>query len=216
MVDFGWTQGFAQGRGWIEVIVGGMFSGKTEELIRRLRRAELARQKIQVFKPLIDDRYHKEDVTSHNKNSFKATPLKNSREIWAHLNEDTQIVGIDEGQFFDSSIVETLQMLANRGIRVIVAGLDTDWQTKPFEPMPHLMAIAENVTKQHAVCMVCGSPASRTQRTTNSNEKVLVGSHGLYEARCREHFRPEIVPPATRLVEAHFGNSESKDQPAEF
>jgi thymidine kinase len=192
--------GFIKASGWIEVIVGGMFSGKTEELIRRLRRAELARQKIQVFKPMIDQRYSSEDVTSHNLTSMSSLPIQHSEEIWQHLREDTQVVGIDEGQFFDQGLVRVVQDLADRGVRVVIAGLDTDWQAKPFEPMPTLMAIAENVTKQHAVCVVCGSAASRTQRTgdvnNQSQERVLVGATDSYEARCREHFRPEVVQPS--------------------
>ncbi|GIL17617.1 MAG: thymidine kinase [Oligoflexia bacterium] len=184
-----------RGSGWIEVIVGGMYSGKTEELIRRVRRAEYARLKIQVFKPKIDDRYHAEDVTSHNQNSVSSIPIENSEEIWVHLKDDTQVVAIDEGQFFDNGLVEVVQALAERGIRVMIAGLDTDWQAKPFEPMPTLMAIAENVTKQHAVCMVCGDAASRTQRVAQVDGQVVVGSHGIYEARCREHFKPEVLPP---------------------
>lgn len=184
-----------RGSGWIEVIVGGMYSGKTEELIRRVRRAEYARLKIQVFKPKIDDRYHAEDVTSHNQNSVSSIPIENSEEIWVHLKDDTQVVAIDEGQFFDNGLVQVVQTLAERGIRVMIAGLDTDWQAKPFEPMPTLMAIAENVTKQHAVCMVCGDAASRTQRVAQVDGQVVVGSHGIYEARCREHFKPEVLPP---------------------
>lgn len=186
-----------RGSGWIEVVVGGMYSGKTEELIRRIRRAEYARLKIQVFKPQIDDRYHAEDVTSHDQNSVKSIPINSSEEIWSLLKDDTQVVGIDEGQFFDHGLIEVVQTLAERGIRVIIAGLDTDWQAKPFGPMPILMAIAENVTKQHAVCMVCGSAASRTQRVAHIDGQVVVGSHGIYEARCREHFKPEVVPPHT-------------------
>lgn len=188
-----------QGSGWIEVIVGGMYSGKTEELIRRLRRAELARQKIQVFKPIIDDRYHAKDVTSHNQNSFQATAIDSADKIWDHLLDDTQVVGIDEGQFFDQELVQCCQELAERGIRVLVSGLDTDWQAKPFEPMPTLMAIAENVTKQHAVCVVCGHAASRTQRVAQVESKIAVGSHGLYEARCREHFKPEVQAPVLAI-----------------
>jgi thymidine kinase len=184
------------GSGWIEVVVGGMYSGKTEELIRRLHRAQLARQKIQVFKPQIDDRYHKEDVTSHSKKSMKALPVASAEDIWTHLEDDTRVVGIDEGQFFDQGLVSVVQTLAERGIRVIIAGLDTDWQAKPFEPMPTLMAIAENVTKLQAVCMVCGSSASRTQRVAEHKDQVVVGSHGIYEARCREHFRPQVETPA--------------------
>lgn len=191
--------GFIKARGWIEVIVGGMFSGKTEELIRRLRRAEFARQKIQVFKPIIDKRYNIEEVTSHNQTTIQSRPIQNSAEIWDHLLSDTQVVGIDEGQFFDQQLVQVVQDLADRGIRVIIAGLDTDWQAKPFEPIPTLMAIAENVTKQHAVCVVCGAQASRTQRTgatgTTSTERVLVGTTDSYEARCRDHFRPQVIEP---------------------
>jgi thymidine kinase len=186
------------GSGWIEVVVGGMFSGKTEELIRRLRRAQLARQNIQVFKPQIDDRYHAEDVTSHNMNSITAMPVDDAQEILDLVKDNVQVVGIDEGQFFDADLVRVCQILAERGVRVVVAGLDTDWQAKPFEPMPTLMAIAENVTKQHAVCVVCGMPASRTQRVAALDGQVVVGSHGIYEARCREHFRPEVVPPALK------------------
>lgn len=183
--------------GWIEVVVGGMFSGKTEELIRRLGRAKYARQKIQVFKPIIDARYSKEDVTSHNMNSVQAMPIRGAQEILQHLREDTQVVGIDEGQFFQADLVDVVQQLADRGLRVIIAGLDTDWKAQPFEPMPTLMAIAETVTKQHAVCVVCGSQASRTQRTgaMTSGERVLVGAHDHYEARCREHFKPQVVEP---------------------
>lgn len=186
---------YFQTRGWVEVIVGSMFSGKTEELIRRLRRAEFAKLKVQVFKPIIDDRYHKTDVTSHNKNSFEALPIKDINDLWTHLAEDTRVVGIDEGQFFSDDLVQIAQDLADRGLRVIIAGLDTDWQAKPFEPMPTLMAIAENVTKQHAVCVVCGAPASRTQRVAGGDNQVEVGAQGAYEARCREHFKPIVDRP---------------------
>lgn len=199
MSEFLWSKGSALQRGWVEVIVGGMFSGKTEELIRRLRRAELARQKVQVFKPWIDDRYHKEDVTSHNKNSMQALPIQMAREIYEHLQGDTQVVGIDEGQFFDRDLPQVVQELADKGIRVVVAGLDMDWQAKPFEPMPTLMAIAESVTKQHAVCVVCGHAASRTQRVASVQGQVVVGSFGIYEARCREHFKPEVLSPYQKI-----------------
>lgn len=188
--------------GWIEVVVGGMYSGKTEELIRRLRRAEYARQPLQVFKPKIDSRYHAEYVTSHNQNMFPSQVVETSQDILELVRAETKIVGIDEGQFFDQGLVEVVQILANRGLRVIIAGLDTDWKGQPFEPIPTLMAIAENVTKQQAVCVVCGSQASRTQRvaekaseSAQNNDRVLVGSHAFYEARCREHFRPEILEP---------------------
>ena len=187
---------FMKASGWIEVIVGGMYSGKTEELIRRLHRARYAKQKIQVFKPEVDNRYHEEDVTSHNQNSFPAVPLKSSEDIWDHLLDETQVVGIDEGQFFDMNIIKVVQDLAERGVRVIISGLDTDWQAKPFEPMPSLMAIAENVTKQQAICMTCGDLASRTQRVAPADGRVAVGSHGMYEARCRLHFKPEVDHPS--------------------
>ncbi len=177
------------------MIVGSMFSGKTEELIRRLRRAEFARLKVQVFKPILDQRYHAEEVTSHNKTKMISKPLERAEQIWEHLGDDTRVVGIDEGQFFDASLVQVAQDLASRGLRVIIAGLDTDWQGQPFEPMPTLMAIAESVSKQHAVCVVCGSLASRTQRTAGGHEKVQVGTASTYEARCRQHFKAEVDAP---------------------
>lgn len=182
-------------RGWIEVIVGSMFSGKTEELIRRLRRAEFARQKIQVFKPVIDRRYREMEVTSHDMSTIASVPIERSEQIWDHLAADTRVVGIDEGQFFDQDIVRVVQDLADRGLRVIVAGLDTDWQGQAFEPMPTLMAIAESVIKQHAVCVICGANASRTQRTAGGEGKVQVGTHDAYEARCRQHFKAEVDAP---------------------
>lgn len=188
--------------GQIEVIVGGMYSGKTEELIRRLRRAQYARIPLQAFKPMIDNRYHAEDVTSHDQNSFQAQPVRSAREILTSLKSETQIVGIDEGQFFADDLIEVCNILADRGIRVLIAGLDVDWQAKPFGPMPLLMAIADTVTKQQAVCMVCGQAASRTQRVNISNqEKIMVGSFGVYEARCRTHFKSEVVPASVHLSE---------------
>ena len=190
--------------GWIEVVVGSMFSGKTEELIRRIRRAELARQKVQVFKPVIDQRYKVMEVTSHNQNSVPSLPIHDAEEIWNHLKDDTRVVGIDEGQFFEQNLVQVVQDLAARGLRVVISGLDTDWQGKPFEPMPTLMAIAENVTKLQAVCVVCGEAASRTQRTGGGDSKVLVGAHDAYEARCRAHFKPEIDLPTQRHRETEI------------
>ena len=182
-------------RGGVEVIVGSMFSGKTEELIRRLRRAEYARLPLQVFKPLIDNRYSITDVTSHNKTSIASIPVKSAEEIWQHLAPETKVVGIDEGQFFDEGLIQVAQDLADRGLRVIIAGLDTDWQAKPFGPIPVLMAIAENVSKHHAVCIVCGGMASRTQRTRGGTGQVEVGALDAYEARCREHFKPIVDQP---------------------
>lgn len=192
-------------QGSLEVIVGSMFSGKSEELIRRLRRAQIGRQKVQVFKPKIDDRYHAENVMSHDQNSIPARAIQKAAEIMEALEVDTQVIGIDEGQFFDPEIVQVAQALAQQGRRVLVAGLDTDWLGKPFEPMPTLMAVADHVSKQHAVCVVCGAAASRTQRTglpqNSSSERVLVGAHDSYEARCRMHFKPEVVVPTQKWNE---------------
>lgn len=179
--------------GSIEVVCGSMFSGKTDELIRRLRRAVIARQKVQVFKPSIDVRYAVEKVTSHAGADFEAIPVQNSDEIAGKLEADTTVVGVDEAQFFDEGIVEVTRQLAERGIRVIVAGLDTDFRAEPFGPMPTLMAVAEQVDKLQAICMVCGEPASRTQRLLDGKPArydepiVIVGASELYEARCRLH-----------------------------
>ncbi|MDQ6478563.1 thymidine kinase [Dyadobacter sp. LHD-138] len=173
--------------GWIEVICGSMFSGKTEELIRRLTRAKIARQKIKIFKPALDKRYHLENIVSHNENSIEAIPVKNASEIIA-LSGDAEVVGLDEAQFFDESIAAVCDELANSGTRVIIAGLDMDYLGKPFGCMPRLMAIAEYVTKVHAICMVCGEVASHSYRLSPSNEKVLLGETDLYEARCRRCF----------------------------
>jgi thymidine kinase len=179
--------------GSIEVITGSMFSGKTDELIRRLRRARIARQKVQVFKPIIDNRYHIEKVTSHAGNEFDALPIARSVEILARLDPDTSVVGIDEAQFFDPEVVEVAKTLASAGIRVIVAGLDMDFRGEPFGCMPVFLAIAERVDKVQAICMVCGEPACRTQRLVNglpakySDPVVIVGASEMYEARCRLH-----------------------------
>ena len=173
--------------GWIEVICGSMFSGKTEELIRRLNRAKIARQRIQIFKPALDKRYHAENIVSHNENSIEATPVDISSEIIA-LSENAEVIGLDEAQFFDESIVSVCDALANAGKRVIIAGLDMDYLGKPFGCMPQLMSIAEYVTKVHAICMVCGEIASYSYRLSPSHEKVLLGETDLYEARCRRCF----------------------------
>jgi thymidine kinase len=179
--------------GSLEVITGSMFSGKTDELIRRLRRATIARQKVQVFKPAIDSRYAVEKVTSHAGNDFAAIPISAPRELLDKLAKDTTVVAIDEAQFFDHSIVEIAQLLAERGLRVIVAGLDMDFKGEPFGPMPEFLAKAENVEKLHAICMVCGEQACRTQRLVNGapayydDPVVIVGASELYEARCRIH-----------------------------
>jgi thymidine kinase len=179
--------------GSIEVVCGSMFSGKTDELIRRLVRATIAKQKVQVFKPAIDIRYAVEKVTSHAGSNYDAMPVENAADIRNKLDDDTTVVGIDEAQFFDSEIVQIADELASRGIRVLVAGLDTDFRGEPFGPMPLLMSRAEHVDKLHAICMVCGDEASRTQRLVNGRPAryddpvVIVGASELYEARCRLH-----------------------------
>ena len=173
--------------GWIEVICGSMFSGKTEELIRRLNRAKIARQRIQIFKPALDKRYHDENIVSHNDNSIRSIPVQTSIEI-IDLAEDCEVVGLDEAQFFDEKIVDVCTLLADSGKRVIVAGLDMDYMGKPFGCMPQLTAVAEFVTKVHAICMVCGEVASHSYRLSPSNERVLLGETDLYEARCRRCF----------------------------
>ncbi len=180
-------------KGSIEVVTGSMFCGKTDELIRRLRRATIARQKVQVFKPAVDVRYAVEKVTSHAGAEFDALPVEESAEIWKHLKGDVTVVAIDETQFFDEGIIDVAKQLAERGIRVIVAGLDMDFRAEPFGPMPALMAQAEEVSKLRAICMVCGEEASRSQRLVNGQPAryddpiVIVGADELYEARCRDH-----------------------------
>jgi thymidine kinase len=180
-------------RGSVEVICGSMFSGKTDELIRRLRRATIAKQKVEVFKPVLDDRFSVEKVSSHAGAEFEATPIESAREILKQVADDVTVVAVDEAQFFDVEICSVVQSLAERGIRVLVAGLDTDFRAEPFGPMPTLMAQAERVDKLHAICMVCGEAASRTQRLINDQPAhvddpiVVVGASELYEARCRQH-----------------------------
>jgi len=178
--------------GWLEVVTGSMFSGKSEELIRRLRRAQIAKQRVQVFKPAIDDRYGDAHVTSHNEMKIPSENVSSSRELLDKVHPDTEVVGIDEGQFFDVELPAVCNMLADQGKRVIVAGLDQDYLGKPFEPMPQLLAIAEYITKTLAICMVCGDPANHTQRLVASRERVLVGATGAYEARCRHCFDPTL------------------------
>jgi thymidine kinase len=181
--------------GWIEVIVGSMFSGKSEELIRRLRRAQIARQKVQVFKPKIDDRYSIEQIASHSGMTHVSKPVMTAAEMLAQMEDDTQVVGIDEGQFFDMAIVEAVSDLANSGKRVIVAGLDQDYMGRPFEPMPQLLSVAEYITKTHAICVKCGATANYSQRTSDSTERVQVGASDKYEARCRKCFVPHSDSP---------------------
>jgi thymidine kinase len=181
--------------GWIEVITGSMFSGKSEELIRRLRRAQIARQKVQIFKPRIDDRYSDDHIISHSDMRIESENVNCSAELLERVDPDTEVVGIDEGQFFDAELPAVCNTLADGGKRVIVAGLDQDYLGKPFEPMPQLLAIAEYITKTLAICVVCGRPANHTQRLVASSERVLVGASGTYEARCRVCFDPRLAGP---------------------
>jgi thymidine kinase len=183
------------GTGWVEVIVGSMFSGKSEELIRRLNRARIARQKVQVFKPAIDARYSVEEIASHSGQKHLSRPVTTSEELMRQIEPETQVVGIDEGQFFDSGLVAVVNELADLGKRVIVAGLDQDYTGKPFEPMPQLLSIAEFITKTHAICVKCGSTANYSQRTVESDERVEVGASDKYEARCRKCFVPHSDAP---------------------
>ncbi|WP_066056847.1 thymidine kinase [Robertmurraya korlensis] len=190
--------------GWVEVICGSMFSGKSEELIRRVRRAQFAKQNIAVFKPKIDNRYSDEAVVSHNGTSFIARPIAHSTEIFQHIDPEVDLIAIDEVQFFDEEVVKVIQHLADSGHRVVVAGLDQDFRGEPFTVMPALMAIAELVTKLQAVCAVCGSPASRTQRLINGEPAsyddpiILVGASEAYEPRCRHHHE---VPKSPNVIE---------------
>ena len=184
--------------GFIEVVCGSMFSGKTEELVRRIKRAQIARQKVQVFKPAIDNRYSPDHVQSHDANKILSRPVMNAREILDLVDDNTRVVGIDEAQFFDESVVDVAQKLAYRGMRVICAGLDMDFRGQPFGPMPKLLAVAEMVTKLSAVCVVCGGPATRSQRTVSSESgTVAVGAKEMYEARCRFCHEPDLanLPP---------------------
>jgi len=177
--------------GWIEVICGSMFSGKSEELIRRLRRAKIARQRVIAFKPKVDDRYDEEDIVSHDDRRIESIRVADAGEIPDYVGDDVQVVGIDEGQFLGPDLVAVCESLADSGVRVIVAGLDQDYLGRPFEPMPALLAVAEYITKTLAVCMRCGKPANRTQRIIASRERVVVGASEADEARCRHCFAPD-------------------------
>ena len=180
------------GTGSIEVIVGSMYSGKTEELIRRLRRAQIARQRVEIFKPAIDDRYARDAIVSHSMQTIPSRTIKSAEEILQYADE-AQVIGIDEGQFLGPKLPAVAEQLANRGKRVIVAGLDQDYRARPFEPMPQLLAIAEYITKTLAICVVCGSPANRTYRKKKRTGRVVVGGADLYEARCRHCFDPALA-----------------------
>jgi thymidine kinase len=176
--------------GWIEVICGSMFSGKSEELIRRLRRTIIAKQRVQIFKPVIDSRYSDAEIVSHSEMRMPSISVASSAELLEKVDHRTEVVGIDEAQFFDEGLVDVAQRLADQGKRVIVAGLDKDFRGMPFGPIPALMAVAEDVTKTLAICMRCGSPANNTQRLVESEELVVVGAQGVYEARCRRCYEP--------------------------
>ncbi len=173
-----------QNKGWIEVIVGSMFSGKTEELIRRLRRAKLANQKVEIFKPKVDNRYSEYEIVSHDNNKIHSTPVETSINI-LKLSKDVEVIGIDEAQFFDRVLIDVCNKLANQGKRIIVAGLDMDYSGKPFGPMPELLAVAEHITKAHAICLSCGNLAQYTHRKIKDNQQVLLGEKDIYEPLCR-------------------------------
>jgi thymidine kinase len=181
--------------GWIEVIAGSMFSGKSEELIRRLRRARIARLKVQVFKPEIDVRFSRDHIVSHSEMRHESSAVRTAHEILELLDPETEVVGIDEGQFFDNDLIDIVNQLAGRGVRVIVAGLDQDYTGRPFEPMPQLLAVAEYITKTHAICVRCGQPANYSQRIVEVEGQVVVGAGDAYEARCRRCFVPHADAP---------------------
>jgi len=178
-------------KGWIEVVCGSMFSGKTEELIRRLKRAHLAKQKVEIFKPAIDNRYHEQKVVSHDANEIHSTPVKSSKEILS-LVKDVDVVGIDEAQFFDMDLISVCNKLSNNGVRVIVAGLDMDYLGNPFGPVPALLSTAEYVTKVHAICMKCGNLANHSHRIVDQKDLVVIGETNHYEALCRDCFNEAI------------------------
>ncbi len=203
--------GRSTGAGWIEVICGSMFSGKTEELLRRLRRAEIARQRVERFKPALDTRYDAEAVVSHDATSAPSTSVHAASQILL-LAAEADVVGIDEAQFFDLDLVGVCEKLARSGTRVVVAGLDQDFRGRPFEPVPQLMAVAEHVTKLHAICMVCGAPANHSQRLKPSGERLLVGAEEAYEPRCRRHFDPPTDAPSATASAAPAERARSQAQ----
>jgi thymidine kinase len=185
--------------GWIEAISGPMFSGKSEELMRRLRRAVIARKRVQVFKPLIDQRYSSDEIVSHNDLRMKSQVIQRASEILHLLDPRTEVVGIDEANFFGPELVEVATQLADGGKQVMIAGLDTDYMGRPFPPMPELLSLAESITKTRAICMRCGNPAKHTQRLVESSDLIVVGAGGMYEARCRRCFEPGM--PKQALLE---------------
>jgi thymidine kinase len=181
------------GLGWIEVVCGPMFSGKSEELIRRLRRAEIARQRVQIFKPGVDQRYSEDHIVSHSDLKIRSEAVKNASEVMARVDLRTEVIGIDEAQFLGVEMVDVAIRLGDMGKRVIIAGLDTDYLGRPFHPMPELLAIADEITKALAICVQCGNPAKHTQRLVASEDLIVVGAAGMYEARCRRCFEPELA-----------------------
>jgi len=188
---------FAKGSlGWIEVVCGPMFSGKSEELIRRLRRAEIARQRVQIFKPMLDQRYSEDHIVSHSALKIRSNAVKTVAEFEAMLDVRTEVIGIDEGQFLGNDLIDVVIRLADMGKRIIIAGLDTDYLGRPFHPMPELLAVADEITKTLAICMQCGNPAKHTQRLVASEELIVVGATGMYEARCRRCFEPNLAKVA--------------------
>lgn len=178
--------------GWIEVVCGPMFSGKSEELIRRLRRSRIARKRVQVFKPTIDDRYSVDEIVSHGDQRMKSEVVNSAKEILEKLDWRSQVVGVDESNFFGPDLVGVATQLADAGKQVIVAGLDTDFMGRPFAPMPELLCLAESITKTLAICVRCGNPAKHTQRLVESADLIVVGAAGMYEARCRRCFEPGV------------------------
>lgn len=183
--------------GWVEVICGPMFSGKSEELIRRLRRARIARKRVQVFKPALDNRYSADEIVSHGDQRMDSEVVSNAKEMLAKLDRRTQVIGIDESNFFGPDLVDVSARLADTGKQVIVAGLDTDFLGRPFSPMPELLCLAESITKTLAICMRCGNPAKHTQRLVESGDLIVVGAAGMYEARCRRCFEPGVPKQET-------------------
>jgi len=203
---------FKGNMGWVEVIVGPMFSGKSEELIRRLRRAEIARQRVQIFKPIIDARYTKNEIVSHSGLGIRSDNVSTAAEVLEQVLPRTEVVGIDEAQFLGEGIVEVCAKLADMGKRVIVAGLATDYLGRPFEPMPRLLAVAEEITKLLAICVRCGNPAVHTQRLVASEDLIVVGATGAYEARCRRCFEPSLAHEKVEAEKQSAGNGSAAEK----
>ena len=188
--------------GWIEVVCGPMFSGKSEELIRRLRRAEIARQRVQIFKPCLDQRYSEDHIVSHSELKIRSESVRDAADVQAKLDWRAEVIGIDEAQFLGNEIIDLVVRLGDMGKRLIIAGLDTDYLGRPFHPMPELLAVADEITKTLAICMQCGNPAKHTQRLVGSEDLIVVGAAGMYEARCRRCFEPNLA----KVVAQRNGN----------